>query len=257
MKRSKRNTTIKRNQSISNRKKNSKIRLNKFIANSGICSRREADRFIEAGVVSVNGIGVTEMGYKINADDIVKFNNKKITSEKLRYVVLNKPKKYSGRIDYSLKRNSVMDLISSACKEKIYPVDKLNKLESGLLIFTNDTALIKKIKDKNRKIKSIYHIKLNKNLAQEDLENILNGIHINNKRYSLDTISYVKNKAKNEIGVENSKEGIIYIKKIFENLNYSIKSIDRVFFGGLTKKNLPRKHYRHLSEKEINVLKRL
>jgi len=197
------------------------------------------------------------MGYKISAEDIVKFNGQKIRCEALRYIVLNKPKKYSGRIEYGAQSNSVMSLISSACKEKIYPIDKLTKLESGLLIFTNDTNLAKKISNKRQIIKSIYHIKLDKNLTQEDLIKIKEGVYINSKKHSLDAISYIEKKSKNEIGVENSKGGIKYIKEIFGNLNYTIKELDRVFFGGLTKKNLPRKHYRHLSEKEINILKRL
>ena len=234
-----------------------KIRLNKFISNSGICSRREADKFIKAGIITVNGMGVTEMGYKINTNDVVKFNNQEIKSESLRYVVLNKPKNYSGRIESGTQTVSVMSLISNACKEKIYPTDKLNKSETGILIFTNDTSLAKKIGNKNHPIKSIYQISLNKKLSQVDFEKIKEGLFINGKKTTFDSISYIKNKQKNEIGIEHRIGGIKYIKEVFKKLNYSITKLDRVFFCGLTKKNLPRKYYRHLSPNEINILKRL
>jgi 23S rRNA pseudouridine2605 synthase len=234
-----------------------KIRLNKFISNTGICSRREADKFIEAGVVTVNGIGITEMGYKISPSDVVKFNGQKIKSESLRYILLNKPKNYSGRIDSDTKTASVMNLVSSACKEQILPIDKLNKSETGLLIFTNDTALAKRIGSKRKIIKSIYQITLDKHLSQHDLEKIRDGIFINGKTNTLNAISYIKNKQKNEVGIEHNTGGTKYIKGVFEKLNYQIMKLDRVFFGGLTKKNLPRKHYRHLTQDEINILKRL
>jgi len=234
-----------------------KIRLNKFISNTGICSRREADKFIEAGVVSVNGIGITQMGYRVHPTDIIKFNNQKIKSETLRYILLNKPKNYSGRIDSGTKTASVMSLISSACKEQIYPIDKLTKLETGLLIFTNDTALAKKLASRNQILKSIYQITLEKNLTQHDLEKIRSGVFLNGKMKNFDTISYIQNKEKNEIGVEHSRGGTKHVKEVFKKLNYRITKLDRVFFGGLTKKNLPRKHYRNLTESEINILKRL
>ena len=233
------------------------MRLNKFIANTGICSRREADKFIEAGVVSVNGIGITEMGYRISPSDTVKFNGQTLRSENLRYVLLNTPKNYSGRINSGSQTISVMNLISTACKERIYPIDKLNKSETGLLIFTNDTALVKKLASRNQIIKSIYQITLDKNLTQIDFKKIKAGLFMHGKLHTVNSISYIKNKEKNTIGVEHNKGGIKYIKDIFEKHNYKILTLDRVFFGGLTKKNLPRKHYRHLSEDEINLLKRL
>ena len=253
------------NKSLSNKKTDfgrkiisENIRLNKFIANTGICSRREADKFIQAGVVTVNGIGVTKMGYKVTTSDIVKFNNQTLKSEVSKYIVLNKPKNYSGRIHTGTKTSSVMSLVASACKEIIYPVDTLNKSEMGVLIFTNDYDLVKKLNAKNQKIKSIYHITLNKNLMQKDLEKIKTGISEKGVKYTVDAISYIKNQPKNEIGIEHSKgRGVKYIKELFYKLNYNIILLDRVFFGGITKKNLPRKHYRDLTEKEINILKRL
>lgn len=250
-------SSFRKKQNAKNKIADGQMRLNKFISNTGICSRRDADKFIEAGVVTVNGIGVTEMGYKVNASDVVKFNGQKIKSETLRYVVLNKPKNYSGRIQSGTQTISVMNLISSACKEQVYPIDKLTKSETGLLIFTNDTTLAKKIGSKNQKIKSVYHVTLDRSLSQEDLEKIKNGVFANGVTNTFDAISYIKNKAKNEVGIEHSKGGAKYLKEIFEKLNYRITKLDRVFFGGLTKKNLPRKHYRHLSEDEVNILKRL
>ena len=236
---------------------NDKIRLNKFISNTGICSRREADKFIEAGVVTVNGVGVTSMGYKINPNDIVKFNGQKIKKETLQYILLNKPKNYTLRNNKNTKTNSVFSLISNACKEEVFPVDKLGNADTGLLIFTNDYSLSKKIGSKHTVIKSIYQITLNKCLSKLDLDKIRAGIFINGQIKSFSSISYIKNKEKNQLGVEHHKGGAQYVKKIFEILNYKVTKIDRVFFGGLTKKTLLRKQYRHLSKNEINILKRL
>jgi len=234
-----------------------KIRLNKFIANAGICSRREADKFIEAGVVTVNGKGVTEMGFKISTTDEVKFNGQRLKSETPRYVLLNKPKNYSGRVDAGTSTISVMQLIKPACKERIFPVDKLNKTETGLLLFTNDTDLAKKLGGGKKNVKEIYQITLDKNLSQPHLENIREGVFVNGRSVKLDLISYINGKDKNEIGIENSNGGIKLVKQIFEKLNYRIIKLDRVFLGGLTKKDLPRKHYRHLTQNEINILRRL
>lgn len=240
-----------------NKKLTESVRLNKFIANTGVCSRREADKFIEAGVVSVNGVGITKMGFKINMTDVVKFNGQILKAHKLRYVLLNKPKNYSGRIDTKSKTTSVMKLIEKACKEDIFPIDKLNKMDTGLLLFTNDPDLTKKIGNNRKRIKTIYQITLNKNLRQLDLENIRNGIFINNRKTSLEVVSYITGKNKNELGVEHSTGGIKLIKNLFEKIGYRIVKLDRVFLAGLTKKDLPRKHYRHLSIEEVNLLKRL
>ena len=234
-----------------------KTRLNKFIANAGICSRREADKFIEAGVVTVNGVGITEMGFRVNPTDEVKFNGQRLKSDPPRYVLLNKPKNYSGRIDSNTSTVSVMQLIRPACKEKIYPVDKLNKSEMGLLLFTNDTDLAKKLGGSKKNIKEILQITLDKNLSQIDLEKIREGIFMNGKTIKLDLISYINGKEKNELGIENSNGGIKLVKNLFEKIGYKLIKLDRVFLGGLTKKDLPRKHYRHLSKEEINILKRL
>ena len=161
------------------------------------------------------------------------------------------------RINAKMQKNSVISLVLSSYKEKIYPIDNLNTTETGLLLFTNDDALAKKIRNRNQKIQSIYQVTLDKKLSQIDLEKIKNGISFNGKKYTFDSISYIKQKEKNDIGIEHSKGGIKYIKDVFKKLNYCIQKLDRVAIGGLTKKNLPRKHYRNLSKQEINILKRL
>ena len=231
-----------------------KIRLNKLIANSGICSRRDADKFIAAGIVTVNGKGITKMGVKVSTTDVVKFNGVRLKSDTHRYVLLNKPKNYSGRADSSIKNNTIMRLIQGACKEHVFPVDKLNKMETGLLLFTNDTSLAKKISSNKQKIKAIYQITLDKKLDHTDFKKIKKGISINGKTSAFDAISYVNRKEKNMIGVENSTGGIKFIKQIFEKFGYQIKKLDRVFLGGLTKRNLPRKQFRHLTQEEIHIL---
>ncbi|MDA8857773.1 S4 domain-containing protein [Flavobacteriales bacterium] len=250
-------SSFRKKQKAKKRVEDGMMRLNKFIANAGICSRREADKFIEAGVVSVNGVGITEMGHRVCFTDVVKFNGQKLKSETPRYVLLNKPKNYSGRFESGTTTSSVMQLIAAACKERIYPIDKLNKSETGLLLFTNDSDLAKKLTDKSQKLKAIYQITLNKNLTQTDLEKIREGFLVHGKTCSFDSISYIQNKDKNEIGIEHSRGGTKYVKNIFEKFNYQIIKLDRVFFGGLTKKDLPRKHYRHLTQDELNILKRL
>ena len=230
-----------------------KIRLNKFISNSGICSRREADKFIKAGVVTVNGIGITELGYKVNLSDVVKFNDQKIKTEQHQYVLLNKPKNYCCKL-VNNEIDSAINLVKSSCKEKIYPTDKLSKSDTGLIIFTNDNLLIRKMK--NNRLKTIYHINLSKNLKQEDLEKIREGMFVNEKKIKAKSVSYI-GQNKNEIGIELNTGSIKHVKNIFKTLNYEIKKTDRVFLAGLTKKNLPRKNFRHLSKSEVNILMRL
>lgn len=234
-------------------KSENSIRLNKFIANSGICSRREADKFIEAGVITVNGKKVS-LGYRVTITDIVKFNDQKILREKSIYILLNKPKKLA--IDaIRREKNSAMRLISSVCKEKVFPVDKLNQSESGLLIFTNDQVLAKKITNKNQKIKSVYQVTLNKEISNEDVLNLKKGIDINGKKYRLTSISFLSKRY--ELGVEQNQGGIKILKLLFKKLNYDIISLDRVLLAGVTKKKLPRNKFRYLTQEEINILKRL
>ena len=238
-----------------NKKDSSQIRLNKYIANSGICSRREADKFIEAGVVSVNGKVITEMGHKINIEDVVKFNDATIKNQKLKYLLLNKPKNYTSSFKDSYKKNSVMSLIRGKCREEIFPIGKLDKKSTGLMLFSNDNDLSKKLTKKSLKIKSIYHATLNKNLNDSDLNKI------KTKKWSefsiqINDIAYANQNDKKEIGIEIVGPTKNIIEKIFEQFDYQTTKIDRVYYGGLTKKNLARKESRFLTEEEVSILKR-
>ena len=233
------------------------MRLNKYIAHAGICSRREADTYIKAGVVKVNGKVITEMGFKVSKADEVRFNDSRLKSEKVVYLLLNKPKNYSGRMANLPRKKDVFQLIQGACKERIYPVNRMKKNNTGLLLFTNDTELTKKLNNPTKQIKEIYHIALDKKLILADLKKLQNGLAIGGKKMFLNKISYVENKDKNEIGIEILHGGIKRITQLFEQLGYSVSWADRVFFAGLNKKELPRKKYRFLSEQEINLLKRV
>ena len=232
------------------------IRLNKYISNSGICSRREADKFIEAGVVSVNGKVITQMGFKVNRNDIIKFNDSIIKNQKLKYLLLNKPKNYTSSFKDAYKKNSVISLIKGKCKENLFSIGKLNKKSTGLLLFSNDNELNKKLAKKSLKIKSIYQATLNRNLVDVDLKKIKEkkwnelGIKINE-------ISYSNLKDKKEIGLEIIGPTKNVVEKIFDKFNYQTTKVDRVYYAGLTKKNLARKESRFLTEEEVSILKRL
>ena len=247
----------------SNSKKSTKriddgsMRLNQFLAHAGICSRREADKLIEAGVVKVNGESIIQMGYRVQETDIVKFNGRTLKSDKKKYLLLNKPRNYSSRLDHFGKKDSVFELIKGLTKEKILPVGRLNKNTSGLLLFTNDEKLSSKLSHPKNKIKKIYHISLNKVLKSLDLKKIKDGLIIDGEKIVVDTISYVVDKDKSEVGVELKSNKRNIISKIFNHLNYKVVRLDLVFFGGLTKKDIPRKTSRFLSDEEINLLKRL
>ena len=229
------------------------IRLNKFISNSGVCSRREADVFIKAGVVTVNGKGVTKMGTKINENDIVKFNGETITTKKQIYILLNKPKNYYDEVKLNNARKNIYSLIKE--NKNLFSVDKMKSYYTGLLLLTNDIDLKNKLSNKKKKIKSIYQILIDKDLKENDLQSIRKGVMINNKKIVLKSIQYIDNK--NEIGIEHNNGGIEIIIKLLEKFNYKILKLDRVFWAGLTKKNLPRKKYRPLTESEVNILKRI
>ncbi len=219
---------------------NKKIRLNKFIANSGLCSRRDADRLISSGTVTVNGEKIIQVGSQIESTDIVEVNGKRISSEKLKYVLLNKAK----------NNNTTKKIIKKTYQEAIVAVDKLAEIESGVLLFTNDENLKNKLENSKRPIKSIYHISLDKAFKKKDIKYICQANYIS-------TISYVKERSKKEVGVESIFGGIQSIRKCFIKLGYNIDNLDRVLFAGLTKKDLPRKHYRELTQDEVNLLKRI
>ena len=239
-----------------NRNKTDFIRLNKYISNSGICSRREADKFIEAGIVSVNGKVITQMGFKVNRSDIIKFNDSIIKNQKLKYLLLNKPKNYTSSFKDAYKKNSVISLIKGKCKENLFSIGKLDKKSTGLLLFSNDNELNKKLTKKSLRIKSIYQATLNRNLVDVDLKKIKEkkwnelGIKINE-------ISYSNLKDKKEIGLEIIGPTKNVVEKIFDKFNYQTTKVDRVYYAGLTKKNLARKESRFLTEEEVSILKRL
>ncbi len=234
------------------------IRLNKFIANAGICSRREADNLITSGAVSVNGKVVTELGTKISPTDKVKYGGETLHSEKLQYVLLNKPKGFITTTDDPYERKTVMTLIQNACKERIYPVGRLDRNTTGLLLFTNDGKLAKRLTHPSYQIKKIYHIYLNKSLAKNDMITIANGIELDDGFIRPDKISWVGDgKDKHEIGIEIHSGRNRIVRRIFETLNYKVVKLDRVFFCGLTKKDIPRGKWRLLKNDEINFLKML
>ena len=233
---------------------NGAIRLNKYISNSGVCSRREADVFIKAGSASVNGKQINEMGYQVMPGDVVKFDGSLISPEKKRYVLLNKPKNYITTMDDERGRKTVMDLVGNAVKERIYPVGRLDRNTTGLLLFTNDGELAKKLTHPKHNIQKLYHASLDKKLGMGDMQKIADGFILDEKRVQVDEISYIMNQPKSEIGVKIHSGRNRIVRRIFEHFNYSAVKLDRVIFAGLTKKDLPRGHWRHLTELEISNL---
>lgn len=233
------------------------IRLNKYIANSGVCSRREADVFIAAGSAMVNGKVITEMGYKVKLTDEVRFDGSLISPEKKRYVLLNKPKNFITTMDDDRGRKTVMELVGNASKERIYPVGRLDRNTTGLLLFTNDGELAKKLTHPKHNIQKIYHASLDKKLTNADLNKIAEGFVLDEKRVIVDDISYILNQPKSEVGVKIHSGRNRIVRRIFEHFNYKVVKLDRVIFAGLTKKDLPRGLWRHLTEMEVNNLKML
>ncbi|MBR3064417.1 MAG: rRNA pseudouridine synthase [Bacteroidales bacterium] len=232
------------------------IRLNKFIANSGICSRREADTYIETGVVTVNGVKVTELGAKIDpTKDDVRFNGTRIKGEKKVYIVMNKPKDFVTTMSDPHADRTVMDLISkSLCPERVFPVGRLDKATTGVLLFTNDGDLTEKLTHPKHEVRKIYQATLDKNLKKEDFDKILSGIELEDGFIAADALSYVEGD-KTQIGLEIHSGRNRIVRRIFEHLGYKVKKLDRVYFAGLTKKNLRRGAWRFLDEKEIGLLK--
>ncbi|MCX6268905.1 MAG: pseudouridine synthase [Bacteroidetes bacterium] len=232
------------------------MRLNKYIANSGISSRREADRLIEAGAVSVNGIIVTELGTKVGPGDKVQYGDQTINREKPRYVLLNKPKGYITTVDDPEKRKTVMSLVAGACKERIYPVGRLDRNTTGLLLFTNDGNIAKKLTHPRYGIKKIYHVEIDKNLARADYVKITEGFKLDDEVVTVDSIEYIGDgKDKKQIGIELHSGQNRIVRRIFEFFDYKVLRLDRVYYAGLTKKNLPRGNWRLLDEQEVNLLK--
>lgn len=231
------------------------IRLNKYIANSGVCSRREADTYIEHGSVEVNGVLVTEMGYKVMPDDIVRFDGTSITPEQKRYILLNKPKNYITTMDDDRGRKTVMELIANASKERIYPVGRLDRNTTGLLLFTNDGDLAKKLTHPKHNVRKLYHASLDRKLDLKDLEKLRGEVIIEGKKVFIDAVSYVNGEPKTEIGIEIHSGRNRIVRKIFEHVGYKVNKLDRVIFAELTKKNLPRGRWRELTNLEVTNLK--
>lgn len=231
------------------------IRLNKYIANSGLCSRREADEFIKQGLVTVNGKVVSELGTKVSEKDVIKFKGKLLMKERKVYVLLNKPKDYITTTDDPYAKKIVFDLLKYACKERIYPVGRLDRMTTGVLLLTNDGDLTKKLTHPKFNKKKIYHISLDKNLKKPDLVKISEGIDLEDGFISADAIAYVDPNDKKQIGLEIHSGRNRIIRRVFEHLGYRIVKLDRVYFAGLTKKGLQRGKWRYLTEKEIVMLK--
>lgn len=234
------------------------IRLNKYIADAGVCSRREADKLISAGAVMVNGKVITELGTKVSPHDKVQYGDQSLKREKLKYVLLNKPKGFITTTDDPQERKTVMNLISKACKERIYPVGRLDRNTTGLLLFTNDGELTKKLLHPKYGIKKIYHVVLDQALTKKEMNQIHEGIQLDDGMIKVDAIEYIGDgKDRKQLGIELHSGKNRIVRRIFEKLNYKVVRLDRVSFAGLTKKSLPRGEWRLLEEKEISYLKML
>lgn len=231
------------------------MRLNRYIANSGVCSRREADTYITAGVVTINGKVITELGTRVMPGDEVRFDGRMLSAEKKVYLLLNKPKDFVTTTDDPHADRTVMELVRNACDERIYPVGRLDRNTTGLLLFTNDGDVSKRLTHPSHKMKKIYQVSLDKPLTKADLEHIAEGFELEDGFIAADTISYIDTEAKTEIGIEIHSGRNRIVRRIFEHLGYRVKKLDRVLFAGLTKKNLPRGKWRFLTDAEIKFLK--
>lgn len=238
--------------------KNPGIRLNKFIANAGICSRREADKLIENGDISINDKLINAVGTKVQEGDIVKFNGKVISGEQKKYLLLNKPKDYITTMDDPQGRKTVMDLVNGACKERVYPVGRLDRATTGLLLFTNDGEMTKKLTHPSGNIKKVYQVSLDKNVNQKDLFRLVEGVDLEDGLVSADAALYARDgqdKKLIQIELHSGKNRVI--RRMMEALGYTVVRLDRIQFAGLTKKDLPRGRHRFLLEKEIGLLHRI
>ncbi len=228
-----------------------KIRLNKYIANSGLCSRREADTYIAQGSVTVNGKVITEMGHKVDRNDEVRFDGSLIIPERKEYILLNKPKGYITTTRDERGRRTVMDLVANATRVRVVPVGRLDRQTTGLLLLTNDGDMAKKLTHPRHGVRKLYHVGLNKNLKQEDFNNIKKGVKLEDGLASVEEISWVQGATHKDVGIliDSGKNRIV--RRIFEHLGYEVSKLDRTMFAGLTKRNLPRGHWRHLTKQEV------
>lgn len=231
------------------------VRLNKYLSNSGVCSRREADSLILAGKIKVNGDVITELGYKVTYSDEIKYNDKVVSPESKVYVLLNKPKNCVTTSDDPENRMTVMDLVKNACQERIYPVGRLDRNTTGVLLLTNDGDLASKLTHPKFKKKKIYQVTLDRDVAIEDMQAIADGIMLDDGEIHADSIAYMSEDRLNEVGIEIHSGRNRLVRRIFEKLNYKVFKLDRVYFAGLTKKNLPRGKWRYLTPAEVNMLR--
>ena len=231
------------------------VRLNRYLANAGVCSRREADTFIQAGVVKVNGVVVTELGSKVKRSDEVMFHDQTISMEKKVYVLLNKPKDYVTTSDDPQNRKTVMDLVKNACRERIYPVGRLDRSTTGVLLFTNDGDLATKLTHPQYLKKKIYHVYCDKNVTAADIRQIAEGIMLEDGEIHADAIDYAHETDKKQVGIEIHSGRNRIVRRIFEHFGYKVVKLDRVYFAGLTKKNVKRGDWRFLTQDEVNMLK--
>ncbi|WP_179021923.1 pseudouridine synthase [Winogradskyella forsetii] len=232
------------------------IRLNKYVANSGMCSRREADENIAIGLVSVNGKVITEMGYKVKRTDEVKFDGQRITPEPNVYVLLNKPKGFATTTAEG-KGRTVMDLVANATNASIKPIGRLGRNSLGLLLFTNDDKVVQKFTNSKKGVERLFQVELDKNLKFEDLKKIQEGFKVEGKLITVEEISYIQGESKNQVGIKIKNTGNTILRTIFDELNYDLVKIDCVAIGHLTKKDIPRGHWKHLTEQEVSTLKML
>ncbi len=231
------------------------VRLNRYLSNAGVCSRREADTFIQAGVVKVNGVVVTELGTKVKRSDEVMFHDQTINMEKKVYVLLNKPKDYVTTSDDPQNRKTVMDLVKNACRERIYPVGRLDRNTTGVLLLTNDGDLASKLTHPQYMKKKIYHVYCDRNVTAADMRQIADGIVLDDGEIHADAIDYASDTDKKQVGIEIHSGRNRIVRRIFEHLGYKVIKLDRVYFAGLTKKNVKRGDWRFLTQEEVNMLK--
>ena len=243
------------NQAPKRAKAKDEIRLNKYISNSGVCSRRDADIYIQSGNVKVNGVPVIEMGYLVKPGDVVNFDGNVLTPEKKEYILLNKPKNFTTALDEGQEYRNVLELVKGSTTAKIGAVGRMDKNTSFLLLFTNDTDMIRKFTLPNQKSSKIYQVSLDKNLKYEDLEKINKGLVLDGHRVFVEDVSYIEGETKSEVGLKLRSSNVKVVRSIFEHFSYDVLRIDRVAFAGLTKKNLPRGNWRKLTDQEIINLK--
>lgn len=234
---------------------NAPVRLNKYLSNAGICSRREADNYIEAGLITVNGTVVTELGTKVTPNDDIRFNNERVNPERKVYVLLNKPKDCVTTVDDPQERKTVLDCLKGIGKERIYPVGRLDRNTTGVLLLTNDGDMAAKLTHPKFMKKKIYHVTCDKNVAMSDMDLLVNGIELEDGPVYADEVSYVNEADRSQIGIEIHSGKNRIVRRMLEHLGYRVNKLDRVLFAGLTKKNLRRGDWRYLTDKEVNMLR--